>query len=192
MASGIVTQEVSRQAVGPALAAAFATADVWFAEQRQLFDWSGPDSSDLQAMVAELLYHNFQVWHYEDLGRSDADASILIGWRGAMRHNQHRNQLINAIDALHSARHRPDAPLHSESLGALVDRLTILYLKHKNYLLRCTATAAAVRAQLDELCIYAADLQTRLLSGQVRCPQVPRLKLYLPVAAATPSAGSGG
>lgn len=132
--------------------------------------------------MLKLLYHNFQVWHYEDYGRTDDNALIVVGWRGAMLHNRHRNDLINEIDARLAPFHCATAPLHSESVGALADRLTILYLKYKNYLPRCAATAARVRAQLVELSAYAADLQARIIAGKARCQQVPRLKLYLPAA----------
>lgn len=179
MAKGSGPQAKAPTGVGEALVAAFATAGDWFADGRELFEWTAPPAQDLAGIVLELLYHNFQVWHYEDHGRSGDDQLILIGWRGAMHHNRYRNERINAIDAMHAGCHTPSAPLHSESLGALVDRLTILFLKHMNYARRCAATAAAVRAQLDELVDYAADLQRRLLAGQVRCQQVPRLKLYL-------------
>ena len=179
MAKGIGQQAKRPGAVGDALGSAFAVADAWFADGRELFEWTAAPAQDLAGLVLELLYHNFQVWHYEDYGRTGDDRLILIGWRGAMHHNRHRNESINAIDAMHAGCHAPHAPLHSESLGALVDRLTILFLKHKNYQRRCTATADAVRTQLDELVDYAVDLQARLLGGQVRCQQVPRLKLYL-------------
>ncbi|MBL8749968.1 MAG: DUF4254 domain-containing protein [Planctomycetes bacterium] len=165
-----------------ACAGAFAAADEWFAAGRTLFDLEPAATTGLDELVRRLLFHNLQVWHYEDHGRTDEDALILIGWRGAMRHNKHRNESINAIDALFLANHAPTAPLHSESLGALLDRITILDLKRRNFRLRDTATADAVRQQRDELVDYAADLADRLASGRVRVQKVPRLKLYLPVA----------
>ena len=169
-------------AIDGLLTAAFRVADDWFAQGRALFEWRGCDEQDPGECVLKLLYHNFQVWHYEDYGRTDDDALILLGWRGAMLHNRHRNDLINAIDAWLAPFHHATAPLHSESVGALVDRVTILYLKYKNYLPRCAATAARVREQLEELSAYAADLQARIMAGEARCQQVPRLKLYLPSA----------
>lgn len=169
--------------VDAALRAAFAAADDWFAAGLTLFEATA-DEQHSQA-VTRLLYHNFQVWHYEDLGRTDDDAKILVGWRGAMRHNRHRNEQINRIDAALAPFFAASAPLHSESLGALVDRVTILYLKYKNYLSRCHKTADMVHAQLEELVAYAASLQRRIVAGTTRCQQVPRIKLYLPASGPT-------
>ncbi len=168
--------------VANVLRAAFERADGWFAAARGLFDWPAElpiEQRDLAEHVARLQYHNHQVWHYEDLGRTDDDEQILIGWRGAMRHNKFRNQCINAIDAVMAPFGRDDAPLHSESLGALLDRITILHLKYRNFEPRCAATAATVCAQRDELVDYAANLQRELCAGALRCQRVPRLKLYL-------------
>ncbi len=168
--------------VSTACAGAFAAADAWFAAGKTLFDLEPGAAAGLGELVRRLLFHNLQVWHYEDHGRTDDDALILVGWRGAMRHNKHRNECINAIDGLFHSSHVPTAPLHSESLGALLDRITILDLKRRNFRLRDAATADAVQQQRDELVAYAADLAARLGSGRVRVQKVPRLKLYLPVA----------
>lgn len=184
-ARGEVDRGARPAPIDQAIAAAFSCGDRWFAEQRRLFDWDGTPARDLPECVLRLLYHNLQVWHYEDFGRTGDDALILVGWRGAMLHNKHRNELINAIDATLAPFHCATAPLHSESLGALVDRITILYLKHKNYAGRSPETAARLSAQLEELIAYAADLQARLVAGELRCQQVPRLKLYLEVPGAS-------
>ena len=157
---------------------AFAAGDVWFAVLLGLHDAEPPAGTDLAALVLRLLHHNHQVWHYEDLGRTHVDEQVLAGWHGAMRHNKHRNECINAIDALFLARQSPSAPLHSESLGALADRITILWLKHKNYLDRDRAVAEAVRRQFAELVDHAASLAQKLAAGEVRVQVVPRLKLY--------------
>ena len=175
--------------VAAGLRSAFHRADEWFAEGRGLFVWQDQSAirdRSLADCLLALQYHNHQVWHFEDLGRTDDDAQILLGWRGAMRHNRSRNELINEIDARMVEHHTETAPLHSESLGALADRITILHLKYRNYRMRDPATAAAVLEQRDELVGYAVSLEQMLRAGRVRCQLVPRLKLYLAEATSAP------
>ncbi len=169
-------------AVPAAFAAAFAAVARWQDAGWQLFplDAATAAGTDFAALLLQLQYHNQQVWHYEDMGRGETTDAIVRGWRGAMAHNKHRNQCINAIDALLGEHHVPAAPLHSESLGALCDRITILQLKQRAFAARDQALAAAVAAQRDELVAYAASLARRLAAGEVRIQTVPRLKLYLP------------
>lgn len=170
-------------ALRSAFAAAFAAAETWNAEGRLFFPHPGASDTadaDFATLTLGLQYHNQQVWHYEDCGRSDDESSIVAGWRGAMEHNKFRNQCINRIDALLGHRQSAHAPLHSESLGSLTDRITILQLKQVAYRAHDAEVAAAVRSQRDELVDYAIRLAGRLWRGEVRVQAVPRLKLYLP------------
>lgn len=170
-------------AMRTAFAAAFAAVERWQADGLRFFPLPAPsdgDATDFASLVTRLQYHNQQVWHHEDCGRSDDPESIVAGWRGAMEHNKCRNQCINGIDALLRDRQSAHAPLHSESLGALTDRITILQLKHVAYRAHDAQVAATVQGQRDELVAYAIDLADRLWHGHVRVQVVPRLKLYLP------------
>lgn len=164
--------------LGTSLQRAFATGEGWFAEGQGLFDRQCATAT-LDDLVEKLLYHNLQVWHYEDQGRAADDERVVVAWRGGMAHNKERNLAINAIDALFAPHYRSDAEVHSESVGSIVDRLTILFLKWKNYALRCTRTAAAIRGHMDELIGCLRTLQQRIERGEVRCLRLPRIKLYL-------------
>lgn len=170
----------------PALQRAFETGNAWFAAGRTLFERVGPTTS-IGDLVETLLYHNLQVWHYEDQGRSADDGGIVAAWRGGMAHNKERNVAINAIDALFVPHYRPGAEVHSESIGSIVDRLTILFLKWKNYQLRCERTAAAIAGHIDELIACLCTLQQRIERGEVRCLRLPRIKLYLDESSLTES-----
>lgn len=165
--------------LGPILVSVFERADQWFAEERHLFEWDGTDDGSLASVCEQLLYHNLQVWHNEDYGRTQEQRLILIGWHGAQNHNKARNVAINAIDALFAPLYLESAELHTETIGAIVDRLTIQYLKYKNYLPRCAATAVALRQHIDELVACTQKLQGRIAAGEVRCHRLPRIKLYL-------------
>jgi hypothetical protein len=80
---------------------------------------------------------NFELWHIEDEARRPdaADAELASVKRRVDRTNQRRNDLAEALDRFLlgwlEAKNLPDpkAPLHSESPGLIIDRLSILSLK---------------------------------------------------------------
>src|SRR5579871_605687 len=80
---------------------------------------------------------NFDLWHIEDEARAPGttDAALADVKRRIDRMNQVRNDLAEDLDCALlewlSGRQLPDpdAPLHSESPGLMIDRLSILALK---------------------------------------------------------------
>lgn len=77
---------------------------------------------------------NFDLWHEEDAARSpDApDSTIAFVKHEIDRLNQRRNDLVEKIDLALLDEVGPQnelAPLHSETPGLIVDRLSILALK---------------------------------------------------------------
>lgn len=77
---------------------------------------------------------NFDLWHQEDEARSPLSSDSVIA---EVKHridsiNQRRNDLVEQLDATLLAaagNQNPAAPLHSETPGLIVDRLSILGLK---------------------------------------------------------------
>jgi len=96
----------------------------------------GPDG-EWAGLVARQHRANFDLWHIEDKARTPgaSDAEIARVKRGVDVTNQLRNDLIEELDRAAlgwmGARGLPDpaAPLHSESPGLMIDRLSILALK---------------------------------------------------------------
>ncbi len=90
--------------------------------------------------AAVMLLHqaNFELWHEEDKARDvDAtDAEIATAKRSIDRINQRRNDRMEQCDTLLleelAPQHLPNptAELHSETPGLMLDRLSILSLKH--------------------------------------------------------------
>jgi hypothetical protein len=80
---------------------------------------------------------NFELWHIEDEARrpNASDAELASVKRRVDATNQRRNDLAESIDrqllAWLQLRNLPNAsaPLHSESPGLIIDRLSILSLK---------------------------------------------------------------
>jgi hypothetical protein len=95
------------------------------------------DPTTFDAAVEQQHFANFQLWHEEDKARKPGaqDYEIAAVKRNIDRLNQRRNDLMERCDVLAltylSKKNlpRPEAPLHSESLGLMIDRLSILSLK---------------------------------------------------------------
>jgi hypothetical protein len=89
------------------------------------------------SLVARQHKANFDLWHIEDEARAPgaSDAEIADVKRRIDRTNQLRNDLMEELDrAMQSwleerGLPNPAAPLHSESPGQMIDRLSILVLK---------------------------------------------------------------
>ncbi len=96
-----------------------------------------PQPDPFLSLVAGQHHANFDLWHIEDEARRPGapDAEIAAVKRGIDRANQLRNDLAEQLDEAllqHlAARGLPNsaAPLHSESPGLIIDRLSILALK---------------------------------------------------------------
>ena len=91
----------------------------------------------LTALVRAQHRANFDLWHEEDKARDPeaTDQAIAVVKHAIDRINQRRNDLAERIDVevlaeFHEAiANRPEAPLHSETPGMMIDRLSILALK---------------------------------------------------------------
>lgn len=104
---------------------------------------------------------NFAIWHAEDAARRDdlgaervRDAKRLID-----RSNQARNDAIEEIDEWIAARlphANPDASLHSETPGMMIDRLSILALKL--YHMEEEAERGSADAAHREACARRAEI----------------------------------
>jgi hypothetical protein len=90
-------------------------------------------------LVLEQHRANFDLWHREDEARDPAasDAAIAAVKRGIDGLNQKRNDLMERIDrtlleavpAQAEQAQAEEVPLHSETPGMMIDRLSILELK---------------------------------------------------------------
>ena len=85
------------------------------------------------ALVLQQHRANFDLWHCEDNARDPlADDTVIAGVKRSIdKLNQRRNDLMEQIDTLLLAAvdQNAEAPLHSETPGLIIDRLSILSLK---------------------------------------------------------------
>jgi len=154
-------------------------------------------SPDLLMKVA-LAQHraNYELWHEEDKARDPAagDAAIARVKHAIDALNQRRNDLVENLDRMMLAAagdQAPTAPLHSESPGLIVDRLSILALKLYHTAeesRRPSATDDHRQRNLDRLALIEeqrADLATcldelwkQVLAGQRRFKLYRQMKMY--------------
>jgi len=153
--------------------------------------------SDLLLELA-LAHHraNFDLWHEEDKARDPAASDPTIA---RVKHaidalNQRRNDLVEAMDRLLLAAAGPQdpaAPLHSESPGLILDRLSILSLKLYHtaeesrrasaspaHRARNLARLALLEEQRADLAACLDALWQQVLAGQRRFKLYRQMKMY--------------
>ena len=151
------------------------------------------------AAVARQHRANFDLWHIEDEARTPGatDSQLAEVKRRIDRTNQIRNDLAEELDRLVlewlEPQHLPaeDAPLHSESPGLMIDRLSILALKiyhtreeacrpdaSTEHCERNRARLAILEEQRSDLARCLDELWRETLSGSRRFKLYRQLKMY--------------
>jgi hypothetical protein len=100
------------------------------------------DGSTLMIRVIEQHRFNFDLWHEEDRAREPgADNATIAGVKGRIDSlNQKRNDMVTVIDEYlddryfspldNSLNRNSDIPWNSETIGSIIDRLSIASLKN--------------------------------------------------------------
>jgi hypothetical protein len=138
---------------------------------------------------------NFELWHEEDKARVPGapDAEIVRVKRAIDVLNQRRNDLVEKMDMWLIERLEQDsgAPLHSETPGLMVDRLSILALKiyhtqeeaHRasateDHRLRNVERLARLEEQREDLAGCLDVLWAEVLKGTRRFKLYRQMKMY--------------
>ncbi len=157
------------------------------------------ETEDLSSVILAQHRANFDLWHEEDKARDPeaTDHEIAEVKRSIDRLNQRRNDLVEKIDTelLRSLeeglRSDTDTPLHSETPGMMIDRLSILALKifhTREESTRKTATDAhrqrngerltLLEEQRSDLAQALDALFTDLTEGRRRFKLYRQMKMY--------------
>lgn len=142
---------------------------------------------------------NFNLWHIEDEARAPgaSDAALAAVKRRIDLTNQQRNDLVENLDRtlldwLDARRlPNPEAPLHSETPGLIIDRLSILSLKiyhtreeaerkhaPPGHETRNRERLAILERQRRDLAGCLNDLWRDILAGRLRFELYLQLKMY--------------
>lgn len=135
-------------------------------------------------LAAQLAVNHRQQWHAEDVcRRSQASETDIAAAKRLIDHlNGVRVHLVGRIDEglIRGIRFPGAAPLHTETLGSVIDRLAIAWVRSNVMASRWEGRdrARAALAQLAELAHAYDDLVREVAAGHRRLPAWRPLKDY--------------
>jgi hypothetical protein len=140
--------------------------------------WS-VSADSLEGQVFRLVYHNYENWHTEEIVQTIADDTVAMRhYRRGIGHNRDRNLAMEKIDQIVAGMQRGGGEPHSETLGSILDRLTILHLKLLHSQDTAPERVADLRHQEEFLARCACSLYEDLLAGRRQCTWYVRKKLF--------------
>ena len=155
-----------------------------------------PPANELARLILAQHRANFDLWHQEDAARSPdaSDAAIAEVKHAIDRLNQLRNDLVEQIDERliqFAGEQNPQASLHSETPGLIIDRLSILALKiyhtaeevHRpgasdEHHQRNSQRLAVLEQQRSDLAECLDQLWSQILHGERRFRIYRQMKMY--------------
>jgi hypothetical protein len=157
-------------------------------------DWPVVEQG-FDTLVLEQHRANFDLWHEEDQARDlEATPEKIVGIKRAIdRLNQQRNDLMERIDLMlmdEAGEQRTEAPLHSETPGMMIDRLSILELKRfhteeeiaraadEKHVRRNQRRLSVLNEQRDDLRDALDALWAEVMSGKRRFKLYRQMKMY--------------
>ncbi len=140
---------------------------------------------------------NYKLWHAEDKARRDDKGHTFVyhAKRAIDGYNQERNDFMEKMDdaiwkAL-SPKTSADCPMHSETPGMMIDRLSILALKHYHmaeqvrredvdeaHLHNCKEKCARIKLQQEELALCLKYLLDEVAQGTRTFRLYRQFKMY--------------
>jgi hypothetical protein len=164
-----------------------------------------PDNFKLQYLASGTIFElveanhffNTKLWNEEDLARRQkvSDTEIASNKRAIDKFNQARNDYIERIDTfiLESINHLSEmcGKQNSETLGSMIDRLSILSLKifhmsiqtqrnnvEKSHLDICSEKLKVLNKQRNDLCVCFNELMVDCQNGLRYFKQYRQFKMY--------------
>lgn len=158
----------------------------WHKEDKQFEQERIMPTSTVPELIFRLHWINGAIWYRENIARTEDVLAVFEAKRKIDRHNQLRNNLIEAIDEQIIKDQNPEAPYNSEGIGSILDRISVTVLKiyHLGEILRnkpqegLETKLMAVRDQLMFLTEQLQILSEQIQSGQRRIRVFRQHKLY--------------
>ena len=150
------------------------------------------------AFIEENHKWNFSLWHEEDIARiKDIEPNRIVeAKRNIDFYNQARNNAMEKIDewfltSLLQQYIVSKGPLHSETPGMMIDRLSIMSLKRfhmheetlrkdasEDHVLKCSNKVAVLDEQIFDLSNCLDSIFKKLEAGEIRFKVYRQLKMY--------------
>ena len=164
-----------------------------------------PNESEMKYQASDSLFKfieanhffNTKLWNEEDLARRKnvSDSEITKNKRAIDKFNQSRNDFIEQIDSFILERTSntisKNAKQNSETLGAMIDRLSILSLKifhmaiqtiredvSELHIQTCARKLEVLKTQRNDLCFCFDELLNDCLQGFRYFKQYKQFKMY--------------
>ena len=155
-----------------------------------------PATDDFVRLVLAQHAANFNLWHREDAARDPlaGDAVIAAVKRNIDKLNQRRNDLVERLDVAlleQAPTQNAEAPLHSETPGMMIERLSILSLKIFHTAEECHRSGATkehhlrngnrlliLEEQRTDLAACLDSMWSEIVAGQRRFKLYRQMKMY--------------
>ena len=142
-------------------------------------------SQRLLAIAGDMAVHHRRQWAAEEISRADraSDIEVAASKRLIDALNGQRVALVEQIDAWiaeAAGAARPEVSLHTETLGSVVDRLAIAWVRSRylSAMVERREQARVAMRQLSELAAAYDDLVRDVDAGRRRLPVWRPLKCY--------------
>jgi hypothetical protein len=149
------------------------------------------------SLVEENNQFNFLLWHEEDIARiKDIELNRIVeAKRNIDKYNQLRNNAIEKIDdwilSQLNSNTDIDLPMHSETPGMMIDRLSIMSLKKYHMLeetvrenaseehrSNCSKKVSVLTEQIDDLSNCLKTILDKIVNGQLKFKVYRQFKMY--------------
>lgn len=169
-------------------------------QKERTIEWHNTEPAltepELYRFVEDNHRNNFLLWHEEDRARRDDMGAeyVYSAKRNIDRYNQLRNNCMEQIDEWffhHLTPRTQECPVHSETPGMMIDRLSILALKEYHmrkqtlrtdtseaHKAQCTQKLDVILAQRNQLTQCLTELIADIKAGQRTFKVYHQFKMY--------------
>jgi hypothetical protein len=147
--------------------------------------------------IEENNQYNFLLWHEEDIARiKDIDPLRMVdAKRNIDKYNQLRNNAIEKVDewilTCLAIGNDPNLPMHSETPGMMMDRLSIMALKRyhmfeettrldasEEHITKCANKVSVLDEQINDLADCLNNVLQLLSEGKLKFKVYRQFKMY--------------